>query len=194
MAALVVSGCGGKSATETVTVPRVPARNELQAYALLHAAGLKVAIPSQRLFSLAIDSELYSRIETKPAAGAVVQRGSVVIISFRRVRCSASGACHGPTIGGLALSPPSSAKVPNFVGAPLSQVVRWASRHGLLWFADAAPPLPASDRPTLLDNYLVIRQSPAPGTVVRRPVRRPANAPRYVPFGTVRVRVALRRS
>jgi len=154
-------------------VPQVPARNVIQAYLRLREAGLKVAIPSG-LFSLDGSGQSL-RIRTKPAAGIVVHRGQVVTISFSSNTCvlkkTRSGAFSCSASGTAPIrihtgGPPADTKVPAFVNEPLSKVDGWVSKHGFAWIADQVPALPASDRPRLLDNYLVVKQSPTPGGVL----------------------------
>jgi len=53
-------------------------------------------------------------------------------------------------------------RVPNFVGRRISVVVDWAQRLELDWEAKL-PPLSAGGASGLLDNYIVVRQHPAPG-------------------------------
>jgi hypothetical protein len=183
IAALVASGCGEKStettagAASTVRVPHFPAPryNTLSlfaAYDRLHEAGLKVAIRN----SFSIQSNVgLSSSPPEPRQGSVVPRGSVVTIGAR------SG-----LLGSLvywANKPPPSEKIPDFVGGSPTGVRRWADSRDIYWRIQSLPALPAGDRPHLLDNYVVVKQSPAPGTVLRswrtwisvRVALRPAN-------------------
>jgi len=173
-AVLVASGCGGKSTSRPVTVPQVPARNVVRAYRLLHEAGLKVAIPSGLLI---LDHSGQSlRIRTKAAPGAIVERGSIVTITFRsdvphRVGSGPKWITEGHTDFVFPSKPPANTRVPDFVGAPLTELDRWTSKHGFFWMSGVAPALPASDRSELRDNYVVKHQSPASGTTLSWPTR-----------------------
>jgi beta-lactam-binding protein with PASTA domain len=174
IAGLMVSACGGKSESKTVTVPRVPARNVVRAYRLLHEAGLKVAIPGGLLV---LDHSGQSlRIRTKAAPGAIVERGSIVMITFRpdvphRVGSGLKWIAEGHTGFVFRSKPPANTRVPDFVGAPLTELDRWTSKHGFFWVSGVAPALPASDRSELLDNYVVKHQSPASGATLSWPTR-----------------------
>jgi hypothetical protein len=170
VAALTVSGCGGKRAAKTVTVPRVSARNVVQTYRLLHAAGLKVAIPSG-LDELDESGSSHQMMMIKPAQGSIVRRGSVVTIGFRpdAVHRVGSGWVTEGESGDFIYTRgiPPVAKAPDFVGAPLTDLNRWTSKHGFFWESSNLPPLPASGQPQLLDNYVVRHQSPTSGTILR---------------------------
>jgi hypothetical protein len=54
--------------------------------------------------------------------------------------------------------------LPRLVGKPLPDAVHTLQTFGLLWSAAPLPPLPATLRPTLLDNYRVTEQDSKPGT------------------------------
>ena len=72
----------------------------------------------------------------------------------------------------LLATPNTSARVPDFGGRPLAEVVDWAAGHRLYWDASTLPSLPASDRARLLDNYRVTAQTPGPGATLRPGVLR----------------------
>jgi len=154
-AALAFSACGGKRAERRTIVPEAAANNDAyRAYDLLHRTGLRVAVPtgfSHQATQAAIFSSL------KPRAGSIVPRGSVEKLEIER----------GP-IGSVATRKGSipSAKVPDFTGASLFTVDAWAQKHDHYWECLRLPPFAASNRPHLLDNYVVVHQSPAPGTIL----------------------------
>jgi beta-lactam-binding protein with PASTA domain len=62
------------------------------------------------------------------------------------------------------LPPGGTRRVPRLVGKPLPDAVHTLQTLGLMWSAAPLPPLPASMRPSLLDNYRVTEQRPKPGT------------------------------
>lgn len=195
-AVLASSGCGGKSASRSagtaprpaskfVAVPRVPKQNVIQAYRSLHEAGFRVAIRSA-LFSLDGQGDTFPYIRTRPASGTVIRRGQTVTIvaDYGVPRTLPSQAIkqsqrsfpdtltvYGGTAGTATIrikhGPlPAVVKLPDFVHSPLSQLDRWLKKRGYTWIAYGAPALPASNRPQLLDNYLVVKQTPAPGGVL----------------------------
>ena len=122
-------------------------------------------------------------IRTRPAAGTVLRRGQAVkIVTFialpkassvvtDQVQTSSGGAAtvfqsenntsfaFGIRHGRL----PAIVKLPSFVHAPLSTLDRWLKKRGYTWIASELPALQASDRPQLLDNYVVVKQIPAAG-------------------------------
>ena len=182
-AVLATSGCGGKSAAKMGTVPRVPARNVVQAYQLLHAAGLRVAV-QRDLGTLTHDGYVIS-LETKPGAGASVKPGSIVTIGPGRIR--------GYIDYGLpplwASRRPAPAAMPDFVEKPLSVLDRWAAKRHLPWFAYEVPETAASGRASYIENFLVERQSPAPGTEIHWTK---LTAREFTPSGYIEIRLALR--
>jgi hypothetical protein len=54
--------------------------------------------------------------------------------------------------------------IPDFDGGSLSSAVDWAEASGLSWEAIGLPPLRASWRMRLFDNYIVTSQEPAAGS------------------------------
>ena len=53
--------------------------------------------------------------------------------------------------------------MPRLVGQPLPEAIETLETLGLLWGA-WLPPLPATMRPSLFENYRVAKQNPKPGT------------------------------
>jgi hypothetical protein len=148
---LAPGGCAGRE--ETVAVPGVRSASVEFAYRRLHDAGLRVAIPA----SLDLSSQRSVMVrDQSPRAGAAVARGSVVTLTTA-----------GGVIGSIAVPRRQPrASVPSFVGADPDAVVRWAERNRLLWRV-ALPPLRAGHADSLLANYRVLRQTPAPGAHLR---------------------------
>lgn len=145
---------GEKHATRMVTVPLVTQTDVIDAYDLLRAAGLRVAI--RNAFSAA---SLCVPIAQKqsPRRGTRAGVGSVVTFS--------AGWCP---IGSPGVAKPMpTATVPSFDGKPATDVLDWADRSGMFWAIRSLPPLPESDAPHLLDNYRVVRQRPTPGAILR---------------------------
>ena len=151
------SAAPGASASALVTVPSVT-EGLPRAYARLHAAGLRVAIRNS--FSISALCVPLARAQ-RPYPGAVVPKGTAV--SIRAAFCVTAS---------LLATPNTSARVPDFGGRPLAEVVDWAAGHRLYWDASTLPSLPASDRARLLDNYRVTGQTPGPGATLRPGVLR----------------------
>ena len=177
VAALTAPGCGKKNAERTVTVPKMAANTDAGgAYDVLHRAGLRVAVSGTSAHR-PNGSSIVSRI--KPQVGSIVRRGSIVTVNVD------GGFLASLTIP-KGLIP--AAQVPDFSAASLSAVDRWAQKHGLYWQCRRLPPFPASNRPHLFDNYVVVHQSPAPGTILHSAISLPQGGIRLTP---VTVSVAL---
>jgi hypothetical protein len=86
------------------------------------------------------------------AAGTLGHAGTPDVLSL-----GASG------IHGL-LPPGGTVRVPRLVGKPLPDAIYTLATVGLMWSVAPLPPLPATMRPSLLDNYRVAKQNPKPGT------------------------------
>jgi beta-lactam-binding protein with PASTA domain len=151
VAASVASTAGACGGEQMVVVPGIRSANVVFAYERLHAAGLRVAIPS----GLAIESLRMPLVRTQtPVAGARVARGSTVRLdSFFSFTGSPTGA-------------PSLAVVPSLHGRSASAAPAWAERKDMYWRV-ALPPLTAGDATTLLDNFRIVGQRPRPGTLLR---------------------------
>jgi hypothetical protein len=124
------------------------------AYARLHRAGLRMAVP--QAFSTRSLCLSTARAQT-PAAGARVLRGATVTV--RRLTCYV-----GSPAGGYQ----RTAVVPDLRGRSAGSAVAWAERNQLYWELDRLPPLRPSGRPGLLENYVVTGQQPAPGSLLAR--------------------------
>lgn len=142
-----------------VVVPSATNLNLDAAYARLHRAGLRVSY--RRSFSAGSALDIcWPTIERQSTrAGQKVSEGAVVELFAQPPQCSVGS--PGVPVGRL-----PSAKVPNFVGQPISDAAAWAQRHDLYWQTDQLPPLEAGDVPRLLDNYRVTGQQPAAGRVL----------------------------
>lgn len=133
-------------------MPRVTNADLILAYARLHRVGLRVSFPQSFSASSLGCPPVIGR--QSPHAGLRVRKGTVVTLQAQLPRC-----------GGASPSVPSgrlpSAKVPNFIGQPVSTAVAWADSHRLYWAAEQLPPLVVGDASHLLDNYRVTHQQPA---------------------------------
>lgn len=148
---LVVSG---SSFAGQAVVPEVVGLNVVSAYDVVHNAGFAVQI-DEPIEIGAMVSHQSRRPGTKGRAG------SPVVLDLD------TGGPHG-------LLPPGgwTRRMPRLVGKPLPDAVQTLQALGLLWSVAQLPPLPASMRPRLFDNYQVSAQTPAPGTRFRQTVVR----------------------
>jgi beta-lactam-binding protein with PASTA domain len=155
LALVAGSPAAGRTPPRRVVVPKVTRALDLRAaYARLAKAGLRMAIPQAfSLRSLCLPS---ARTQS-PAAGKHVPRAATV------------------TVGGLTcfLGSPAggsqqAAVVPDFTGRTASSAVHWAESNQLYWELDRLPALRPSTRTTLLENYVVTSQRPAPGSLLAR--------------------------
>ncbi len=153
--AVPAPAAAARPAASTVVVPRVTRTLGLvAAYARLHRAGLRMAVPEAfSLRSLCLPTARAQR----PAAGVRVPRGAAVTV--RQLTCFL-----GSPVGG----DQRAAVVPDLRGRPASAAVAWAERNQLYWELDRLPPLRPSTRPGLLDNYVVTDQRPAAGSLLAR--------------------------
>lgn len=152
-------GCSGFSAEapdrELVRVP-VAQTDVVDAYSRLREAGLRVAVRNSfRISTLCFPTAWGQR----PLPRRRVPRDTVVTIN--------AGGCDQATPAGH--NHPAR-PVPNFVGKTVQTAVLWAHRLEIEWYVTELPPLPPSSAPNLLDNYRVVRQTPAPGTKLQRSV------------------------
>jgi hypothetical protein len=132
-----------------VRVPRVRG-DVVSVYARLHALGLRVRIPRAFAYDSAAPPQV---VATTPRAGRRVRRGSVVTLYLAR------SADHAVSARGRL----RSYVVPRLVGDEMSAAYAWAA-HKRLIFRAYLPPLAAGNAPGLFANYVVIRQSPRPGS------------------------------
>ncbi len=141
----------------SVVVPTVVNDEVEPAYERLHRAGLRVGI--HRRLTLPFDSSAYV-VRQIPKASQRVRRGTVVSIEL---------AIPPISVGSPAV--PTEIKrftVPEFIGKPISTAVAWTEKAQLPWEA-RLPSLVAGNGSTLLDNYLVARQTPASGATLSAP-------------------------
>jgi hypothetical protein len=148
------------SAAVTVVVPSNPSvfggRHGLPvAYALLHAAGLRVSFPARIAVNTLWDC-WPDIVRQSPRAGARVKAGTVVTLDAAPPMCLLGSPGYRDV----------TVAVPDFSGRTVGEATGWAQQSGLIWQADLAP-LVAGGAPALLDNYPVTRQTPAPGSVLQ---------------------------
>ena len=145
--ALVVSG---SSPAGEAVVPLVVGMPVQRAYDAVHEAGFAVQIDEP--------FELGSYISDQSrAAGSAGRPGTPVVLS-------ADGAIHGR------LPPGGTGRVPRLIGMPLPDAIYRLQTTGLLWSIGTLPPLPATMRWILLDNYEVGKQTPKPDTRITQTV------------------------
>ncbi len=157
LAAIATAAAGGG------TPAPVPARavrptvqpGVVEAYAALHAAGLRVSIPARIDIVLpGLDPEPVV-LDRRPRAGVPLRPGSIVTL---RIGSGVGG------VGSPGVSVPEPRyTVPDFRGRPVSDAYAWLTGRALDWSAYLGP-LRAGRAATLYDNYRVVRQWPAPGS------------------------------
>jgi beta-lactam-binding protein with PASTA domain len=147
---LIVSG---SSAAGQAVVPNVVGLGVNSAYYDVHNAGFSVQIDEP----IALDAVV---VHQSSRPGSKDHAGSPVVLDL-----------ESRYMGGM--WPPGgwTPSMPRLVGKPLPDAVQTLQALGLLWSV-ALPPLPASMRPRLFDNYRVSAQIPAPGTRFRQTVVR----------------------
>ena len=142
---------------KTVVVPHVNGNRSLvTAYDRLHARGLAVATDRP------LSHGPYIRVVgQRPSAGTEVERGTTVTLMLdpkfdtRRVCCDSR-----------------SLPMPNFVGRNLGDVSEWLFKRGLYWKLVDTPALPPTNRPHMLDPYVVTGQEPPVGTRIPESIPR----------------------
>lgn len=157
---LALPGCGGGN---KVTVPNVKGKAPEVAYQLLHRAGLRVSTSGSLSYGLRL-REPNEPVLTRgmlfglpgvrrqaPLAGRVVGRGSVVEIVTDGLRGSER----------IFSCDPYPETVPDLIGKTLGFLGGHESCFSIV--AKKLPPLDAADAPSLLENYVVSRQTPAAG-------------------------------
>ena len=138
----------GSVGGERVVVPDVVGLDVVSAYDAVREAGFAVQINEP----VDVTPNQIARVSGQsPTAGAAGRRGTPMVL----------GLGHGPH-GRLPMG--GTQRVPRLVGKPLPDAVHTLQTRGLLWSAAPLPPLPATIRPSLLDNYRVTEQRPKPGT------------------------------
>jgi hypothetical protein len=173
--AIGVASPAHSGAAHRVRVPDVEQAPTPQAYGRLHTAGLRVTLPGLTIYSLGCAEYVVGQ---SPAPGRTVGAGAAVRLRLSAARCG---------VGSPAVSDPlPSAVVPNFVGRPVSQAYAWAQAHQLYWQARLGP-VHAGAAALFYANYVVRRQSPAPGTTLRQGVRVGANGFRPTPLSVAGV-------
>jgi hypothetical protein len=144
------------AADPSVRIPDLKRAAVERSYTLLHRDGLRVTIA--RGFVLdTLASPLADIEQTSPPAGETVATGSTVSLTVGCIGCGIGSPAvprHVP-----------SYRIPNFVGKRVSAVSRWIA-HKTLYMTEHFGPLHAADATQLYDNYRIVRQHPAPGTML----------------------------
>jgi beta-lactam-binding protein with PASTA domain len=149
-ATVVISG---SSAPGQAVVPDVVGMPVHLAYNAVQEAGFAVQIEEP------IELSSYVSRQSRPA-GTTGHAGTAVRLSLRE-----------EWFGGI-LQPRGRSRVPRVVGKRLPDAIYALATQELAWAAAALPPLPATMRPTLFDNYRVAKQRPKPGTQFTQTVYR----------------------
>jgi len=140
------------SATAQSSVPDANGLTIEAAYTALHDAGYAVTVQSNhQTFSLFWYCSPRVTHE-QPAAGAPAARGRTVSLTI--------GRCIGNAPKHVELR---RAILPNFVGNSVIAMVHWAKKNGMPWAARNLPTIRAAKAPTLLGNFRILKQWPAPG-------------------------------
>jgi hypothetical protein len=164
MAAFITAGTlclalSGSAGGERVVVPDVVGLDVVSAYDAVHEAGF--AVQNNEPIDVTPNSMADVRRQS-PTAGTAGRRRTPIVLSLE--------------LGPHGLLPMGGTRrVPRLVGRPLPDAVHRLQTLGLLSSAAPIPPLPASVRPSLLDNYRVTEQSPKPGTRFTQTVTRQLN-------------------
>jgi PASTA domain len=145
------------ASSPSVPVPHLVGMSVARGYALLRREGLKVTIPRGfEVDSLAAgDGEILSSV---PGTGRRVRGGSTVSLKIGCRPCawgSPAVPSHIPAY-----------RVPNFVGGPVSAVLRWITPK-TLYLTEHFGPIYAGAAAQLAGNYHLARQHPAPGATLR---------------------------
>jgi hypothetical protein len=165
-ALVIVAGC---SNAEQVTVPNIHQKSVVDAYTDLRSLGLKVAIDGP----IRAGSESMSWVGGQaPEAGNDVDVGSVVTLH----------PTPHPMASIFMVDQPDPVLLPDLIGVRLDLAARRLDKLGLLWWTRSLPPLPASDAPTLLEQYVVTRMAAPPGSSYDQYSRR-GNASTFRPLG-----------
>ena len=165
-----------RAAVREIRVPRTSG-SVLAAYTELHSQGFRVGIIGGWTFR-SLSPPAVAR--TRPAASTRVPRGAVVELFLTY-----------PRSGSSARRRPGSARVPSFVGRPVSAADTWAGGHRLGLTAHLGA-LKAAGASQLLANFIVVAQRPDPGhrassLIVwgRQPtIHAPAPSPTFTPSPT----------
>jgi beta-lactam-binding protein with PASTA domain len=147
---------GGSLGGKRVAVPSVVGLDVYSAYNTARAAGF--AVQTDQPFD--VTPNVVSRVsQQSPAAWTSARPGTPLVLTPEQ-------GLHG------LLPPGGTQRMPRLVGKPLHDAVHTLETLGLLWSAAPVPALPASTRPSLLDNYRVAKQKPKPGTRFTQTVTR----------------------
>jgi hypothetical protein len=157
----------------TVRIPNLKRAALEPGYARLHRDRLRVAITRGFVLNT-LSSPLADIEQVSPSAGQSVQAGSTVSLTVGCTGCAAGSP-------GVPRRLPSY-RVPNFVGKRVSALSRWIEQK-TLYVTEHFGPLRAADAAQLYGNYRIVRQHPAPGTMLRLGVgdRTSATSGTFVP-------------
>lgn len=177
MAGVVSLVVTGSSFPGQAVVPDVVGMDVVSAYGAVREAGFAVQInePVDVTPNWVANVSWQSR-----TAGTTGREGTPIVLSLGH-------GLHGRLpMGG-------SRRVPRLVGKRLSDAVHTLETLGLMWSAAQLPPLPATLRPSLLDNYRVTGQRPKSGTRFTQTVYRwLGDGSLYTETSTVGLAAALR--
>jgi beta-lactam-binding protein with PASTA domain len=136
-----------------VRVPYVAGDDLFAAYERLRARGLRVET-DRRLAMGRYQSALV--VGQRPPAGGTVPRGATVTLRLARE----------PFVQRLAPFHSRRVRMRDLVGTSLGAAAKWLAANNLYWRLLDAPALPPTNRPDLLDSYVVSAQRPRAGTTV----------------------------
>lgn len=172
-----LSACGQ---SKKVTVPNVRYDDPTQAYDKLREAGLRVSIGGA-CFSASLVGDGAGcagvAVKTEPQSGHTLTSNSIVAISLSPLFACDFGGYKNCLRGGKRIprrnsypSQPSRtpdrsqlSRMPDLVGKPLSAAIKSVGCFQIT--VPRLPPLRTGDKPHLLDNYVVVNQSPAAGAI-----------------------------
>jgi beta-lactam-binding protein with PASTA domain len=144
LAATLSAVVSGSSPADAV-VPDVVGLSVTRAYDAVHEAGFAVQIDEPVEMSAFVSHQ--SR-----AAGTAGHAATAVVLGLT---------ARGPR---GRLPPGGTGRVPRVVAKPLPDAFHTLNSAGFLWSAAPLPPLPATMRQSLFENYRVANQNPKPGT------------------------------
>jgi len=148
----VAASCGQ---SKTVTVPDVEGACYINAYDVLHGAGLRVS-----------SGELNGKVVQENPPGGTLVRGGVVTLAFGRITAfgfMCADYYRNVAMGSVAMGE----KAPDLVGKTLDFAYKERARGVYIEVRNSAlPPLHDADGSNFYDNYIVTRQSPAAGTLL----------------------------
>jgi beta-lactam-binding protein with PASTA domain len=156
-ATVVATAALAGAADRSVRIPNLERAPVERGYARLHRDGLRVTI-AQGFVLDTLASPMAEIERVAPSAGQAVATDSTVSLTV---------GCPGCGLGspGVPRRLPSY-RIPNFVGKRASALSRWIEDK-TLYLTEHFGPLHAADAAHLDGNYRIVRQHPAPGTMLR---------------------------